>query len=102
MDLYEGAVAPGAAAAPLEEFRYDAVSLRKLLRRDAIGWGYTVPFMWSTYRPDITHVQMKVRYEPTQGTTLYADSASMAIDNPGLATAAPVVSQSAKPAVAAK
>ena len=58
VDLYECAAAPGTAAAgavPLEEFRYDPVTLRKFLRRDAIGWGYTVPFMWSTYRPDITH-----------------------------------------------
>ena len=102
VDLYEGAVTPGAAAVPLEEFRYDAVTLRKFLRRDVIGWGYTVPFMWSTYRPNITRVQLKVRYEPTKGTPLYAESASMAIDNPGLAATAPVVSQSAKPAAMKK
>jgi hypothetical protein len=102
VDLYEGAVAPGSAAVPLEEFRYDPVTLRKFLRRDAIGWGYTVPFMWSTYRPDVTRVQLKVRYEPTKGTPLYAESASMAIDNPALAATAPVVRQSAKLAVTAK
>ncbi|HBI43872.1 MAG TPA: hypothetical protein DDY78_13635 [Planctomycetales bacterium] len=102
VDLYEGAVAPGSAAVPLEEFRYDPVTLRKFLRRDAIGWGYTVPFMWSTYRPDVTRVQMKVRYEPTKGTPLYAESASMAIDNPRLAAIAPVVSQSAKPTATVK
>jgi hypothetical protein len=102
VDLYEGAVAPGSAAAPLEEFRYDPATMAKLLRRDAIGWGYTVPFMWSTYRPDVTHVQMKVRYELAKGAPLYAESASMAIDNPGLAMTTPVISQSAKPTVAAK
>jgi hypothetical protein len=102
VDLYEGAVATGAPAVPLEEYRYDPAALRKLLRRDAIGWGYTVPFMWSTYRPDVTRVQMKVRYEPVKGTPLYAENASMAIENPGLPLTGPVVSQSAKPALAAK
>ena len=102
VDLYEGTVAPGTAAVPLEEYRYDPATLRKLLRHDPIGWGYTVPFMWSTYRPDVARVQMKVRYEPTKGTPLYAESASMVIDNPGLAMSAPVMSQSAKPTVAAK
>jgi hypothetical protein len=57
--------------------------------------------MWSTYRPDVTRVQMKVRYEPVKGTPLYAENASMAIENPGLAVG-PVVSQSAKPAIAPK
>jgi hypothetical protein len=99
VDLYEAAAASAAAAVPLEEYRYDSATLRKFLRRDAIGWGYTVPFMWSTYRPDVTRVQMKVRFEPTKGTPLYAENASMAIDNPGLPITGPVVSQSAKPAV---
>ena len=102
VDLYDGAAPLGAAAVPLEEYRYDSVTLSKLLRRDAIGWGYTVPFMWSTYRPDVTRVQMKVRFEPAKGTPLYAENASMAIDNSGLSNTAPLVSQSAKPAVAAK
>ena len=90
VDLYECAAAPGTAAAgavPLEEFRYDPVTLRKFLRRDAIGWGYTVPFMWSTYRPDITRVQMKVRYEPAKGAPLYAEGGPMSIDNPGVGDA---------------
>ncbi len=102
VDLYEGTVAPGAPAVPLEEFRYDSATLQKLFRRDAIGWGYTVPFMWSTYRADVTRVQMKVRFEPTKGTPLYAENASMAIENPGPPITAPVISQSAKPTVAAK
>jgi hypothetical protein len=102
VDLYEGDAAPGAAAVMKEEYRYDPVTLSKFLRRDAIGWGYTVPFMWSTYRPDVTHVQMKVRYEPAKGTPLYAENASMAIENPAMAAGSPVVSQSAKPIVAAK
>jgi hypothetical protein len=102
VDLYDGTAAAVPGAAPLEEFRYDSVTLSKLLRRDAIGWGYTVPFMWSTFRPDVTRVQMKVRFEPAKGTPLYAENAAMAIDYPGLASPAPVVSQSAKPPVVAK
>ncbi len=102
VDLYEGTVTPATPAVPLEEYRYDSATLSKLLRRDAIGWGYTIPFMWGTYRPDVTHVQMKVRFEPTKGTPLYTENASMAIDNPGLPITGPAASQSAKPIVAAK
>ena len=45
---------------------------------------------------------MKVRYEPAKGAPLYAEGGPMSIDNPGVVTMTPVVSQSAKPAVAVK
>ena len=43
----------------------DPESLNKLLRHDFIGWGYTVVLPWSSSRPDILSVQMKIRYQCT-------------------------------------
>jgi hypothetical protein len=84
VDLFdaEQAKAAGNAAVPLEEWRIDNETLKKLHRRDPIGWGYTLFLPWSTYRPDLTHVLLKVRYEPTKGTPLYAEAASVTITDP--------------------
>ena len=52
-----------------------------------------MPLPWGTYRPDLTCVQMKVRYEPAKGPALYAEGAPMAVKNGD----GPVVTESAKP-----
>lgn len=95
VDLYEGGVPRGATAAPLEEWQFDPVTFKGLLKRDMLGWGYTVPLPWATYRPDITCVQVKVRYEPAKGAPLFADSTPMAI-KPADADGGPVVTESSK------
>jgi hypothetical protein len=96
VDLYEGAIQPGANVAPLEEWRFNPNEFRTLLKRDAIGWGYTVLLPWGTYRPDLTQVQLKVRYEPPKGFPLFAPSSAMALNNPN-AAAAPAITTAAKP-----
>ena len=73
VDLYEGAVPHGATGTPLEEWRFDPATLKGLLKRDMIGWGYTIPLPWSTYRADVTTVVLKARYEPTKGAPLFAE-----------------------------
>ena len=98
VDMYEGAVQPGSNVSPLEEWRFDPTTFHNLLKRDAIGWGYSVPLSWGTYRPDITRVQLRVRYDPAKGTPLYAQSSSMALNNPyATPTASPNVTTSARP-----
>jgi hypothetical protein len=72
--------APAQPAAPLEEWRLDRDTLHRLLRRDAVGWGYTLFLPWSTYRPDINHVYLKVRYDPRTGGSLYAASARITLN----------------------
>jgi len=79
---------PAQPAAPLEEWRFDRDTLHRLLRRDAVGWGYTLFLPWSTYRPDINHVYLKVRYEPRTGGPLYAASARITLNRDGVQSGA--------------
>ena len=80
IDLFDEAHPNAAnAALPLEEWRLDRDTLQRLLRRDAIGWGYTVFLPWGTYRPDITHVHLKLRFNPVNGTPLFANTASLTL-----------------------
>jgi hypothetical protein len=64
---------------PLEEWRLDAATLKRLQRRDAVGWGYTLFLPWGTYRPEITHVRIRLRYQPEKGTPLFNDSGSLVL-----------------------
>src|SRR5205823_13476032 len=52
VDLYDDTTGPAAKdARPLEEWQFDRDTLKRLQRRDAIGWGYTVFLPWATYKP---------------------------------------------------
>jgi hypothetical protein len=65
---------------PLEEWRIDRDTLKRLEHRDAIGQGYTLFLPWGTYRPDITRVRIKVRYDPAKGGPLYASGAPLTLN----------------------
>jgi hypothetical protein len=91
VDLYEETLRIGGTTpVPLEEWRIDKATLKRLLRRDAVGWGYTLFLPWGTYKPEITQVQLRLRYEPAKGTPLYAESSSL-VFHKGEATAPPIV-----------
>jgi hypothetical protein len=80
VDLYdETPPAGGNSEVPLEEWRIDSATLKRLLRRDAVGWGYTLFLPWGTYRPDISHIELRLRYEPAKGTPLYAENSSVVL-----------------------
>src|SRR5262249_41445546 len=64
-------------------WRIDQDTLQRLLRRDMIGWGYTLFLPWGTYKPEITQVHLKVRYEPAHGTPVYSESSSMTLNKIG-------------------
>lgn len=72
---------PGAAPPIVGRFEFDQVSLAKLLRKDKIGWGYTLFLPWPDYRPEIAHVRLNVCYMPVNGSPLYAEPASIALNN---------------------
>jgi hypothetical protein len=76
---------PGGTAkstTPLEEWHFDPTTLKRLEHRDPVGWGYTVFLPWGSYKPEITHIHLKVRYEPPQGFPIYAASAPMTLVDP--------------------
>jgi hypothetical protein len=70
---------------PLEEWRIDPQTLKRLKRKDAVGWGYTVFLPWGTYKPEIKKVELRVRYVPVKGSPLYAQSAPLVLDSSGTA-----------------
>ena len=92
LDLYDDTHPAGNNPIPLEEWRIDRATLKRLLRRDAVGWGYTLFLPWGTYKPDITQVQLRLRYEPVNGTPLYAETCSI-VFHKGNTGSQPVVSQ---------
>jgi len=67
------------ASVPLEEWRIDRDTLKRLLRKDAVGWGYTLFLPWGTYKPEIKQVQLRARYEPVKGVPLYAESSTVVL-----------------------
>jgi|GEM_PF-2308271 len=75
VDLYDRTPGRPKSETPLEVWRFDKTTLKRLERRDAVGWGYTLVLPWSTYRPDITQVELRLSFQPVNGTPLYADSA---------------------------
>lgn len=98
VDLYQ-VQGPGGAnnTKLLEEWRIDKETLKRLLRRDAIGWGYTLFLPWGSYKPEITHVQMRIRYEPVKGSPIYGDVVSVALGkNTNAASKATVTAQKPK------
>jgi hypothetical protein len=75
VELYDdSAKSKGGQAKLLELWTIDKEPLRRLLRRDTIGWGYSLFLPWGTYSPAITAVQLKVRYDAPKSMPLYNES----------------------------
>jgi len=84
VDLYldpPGTTTPIAGATPVEEWRIDKDTLHRLLRKDAIGWGYTLFLPWGTYKREINQVRLRVRYQPAQGTPLFAETPRLTLSD---------------------
>ena len=82
VDLYdETHPAAGPNPPPLEEWRIDKDTLKRLQRRDPIGAGYTLFLPWGTYRPDINRVRLQLSYHPVNGTPLYAPTSSVTLSS---------------------
>lgn len=80
VDLYDTSN-PQVPPKHLDRFAFDPATLDKLLRKDKIGWGYTLFLPLPMYRPDITHVRLNACYSPPQGSPLYAEPASISLRN---------------------
>ncbi len=52
---------------------------QKLLKHDFFDWGYTMGCPWPSYKPDLTHVEFRVRYQPKVGPPLYSDTARVTL-----------------------
>jgi hypothetical protein len=81
VELYDDAVNPPTGKL-LEQWQIDKDTLKRLLKKDAIGWGYTLFLPWGSYRPDITRVHLTCRYDPAHGTPLYAPGSPVTLEHP--------------------
>jgi hypothetical protein len=43
----------------------------RCLSKDVFGLGYTLNLPWPSYRPDVTRLEIRTRYEPAKGTPVY-------------------------------
>lgn len=64
----------------LERWTFDNDNLQRLLKKDTIGWGYTVFLPWGTYKPEVKRVQIQVRFAPEKGSPLFAPVSSVALN----------------------
>ncbi len=69
--------APGSK--PLERWNFPAAELERLKRPDAIGPGYSLFLPWGTYRPEITHVELRACYYPKKGSPVYSNSGTLVL-----------------------
>jgi hypothetical protein len=66
----------------LEQWNFDKDTLKKLEKRDPVGWGYTVFLPWGTYKEDLNKVELRLHYiPPAKGAyPLHADSAPLTLN----------------------
>jgi hypothetical protein len=79
IDLYD--LGQGGPVPPvhLENWHLDPVTLKRLKKKDPVGEGYTLFLPWATYRPDISRIQLKIRYETGAEYPLYADTGPLTL-----------------------
>jgi hypothetical protein len=66
---------PQGAPVLLGQWTFDEITLKtKCLRKDFLGWGYTLFLPWETYKSDLSKVQIKVCYYPAKGMPVFAES----------------------------
>ena len=106
VELYVDPPAPGAPPQLVEVWNLDHDNLhKKCLKRDMIGWGYNLSLPWSTFRPEITHVLLRVCYKPAHGAPLYSatqpvtlsDENQTVVHPPTTVTGVPAAQASAPP-----
>ncbi len=74
VDLFDP-TQPGPDGKPkqLERWVLNKDLLQRCLRKDTIGWGYTLLLPWGTYRQDLAQVLIKVRYDAPKAPPIYAN-----------------------------
>jgi hypothetical protein len=89
---------------PLEIWNLDAATLKGKLQHDAIGWGYSLLLPWGTYRPELTHIRLTVRFDPTSGSgpPLFAQESHLTLHGQGPPSVLATSSTTGTPAVVNK
>ena len=70
----------------LDGMSFDKFNLRKLFRKDAVGWGYSLFLPTNKLDANVTRVKVKLRYVPETGTALYAPESTLTLLRDGRPT----------------
>ena len=74
VEMYDVTAVPaGGEAKKLVEWNFDPASLKKLLREDQIGKGYTLFLPWETYQPEVKQIKLQLAYVEPNGAPHYAE-----------------------------
>ena len=71
----------GPATQPLEQWYIDPVALKKFLKKDTVGWGYTVFLPWGSCKPDVTKVHLMCKYDPASGPPITGPVSPLALEH---------------------
>ncbi len=82
--LYDDAQPPTTEPIPRERWEIDEINLAKVLKKDAVGWGYNVWLPWTTIRSDVRNITLVVHYRPNNGQELYSSPLSMRVNANGI------------------
>jgi hypothetical protein len=77
ISLYDAAAPPGAP--PREVWEIDADTLRRVARKDGVGWGYAVWLPWTTADPSIFNVTLAVHYKPARGSDVWSNHSTIRV-----------------------
>ena len=82
IDLHD-ATPHGGASEPkmIEQFRIPPEVLAQLTKRDVFGDGYTIFFPWSTYKPEISHLYIQMRFDTVKGDAYFHQSGTFTVDH---------------------
>jgi len=74
VQLYDDMQPPANPQVPREVWNLDQENLKRVLKKDTLGWGYDLWLPWSNYSKNITKVSVAVVYKPAKGAPVWSGS----------------------------
>jgi hypothetical protein len=96
--LFDDTPRPGGTGpVELHEWKIDPVTLKRLLKKDVVGYGYTVFLPWPEDKPLLQHIQLKVRLNQQGRAPVFGDSGPIILEGVPSAGKTQEVTHSIKP-----
>jgi hypothetical protein len=83
----------GPATGPLEQWYIDSETLKKFLKKDVVGEGYTLFLPWKSCRPEVVKTHLTVKYEPAAGSPLFGPVTPLTLEYAPPPGGAPVAAE---------
>jgi hypothetical protein len=68
----------------IEVWDIDSATVEQFLRRDIIGWGYTLFLPSGTWKPEMTRLRLRTGFRTKTGTPIYTESIVTLADTNGV------------------